>query len=112
MVAKDNSVERLAPHTFDSYDCFVSPLSPPRAPRAPYALEPIAFPLPALATMAGRASLGGPREVALACFLVGRMVADMTADAAPLTAEQRRQRAQGARHWLGSMAIPAPIRAA
>lgn len=82
------------------------------APRAPYALEPTIFPFPALATMAGRAPLGGPREIALACFLVGRIVRDATSAAGALSPEQKSVRALGAKHWLGSAAIPTPVRSA
>jgi hypothetical protein len=60
--------------------------------------------------MAGRAPLGGPRELALACFVVCRMV-NVVAPAT-LTPEQRKSRALGARQWLGAAAIPAPARAA
>jgi hypothetical protein len=81
------------------------------APRAPYSLAPTVFPLPSLAAMAGRAALGGPREVALACFLVGRLVIDL-ADGGSITEEQRKTRALGARHWLGSAAIPPVVRSA
>lgn len=88
----------------------VSPIS--GAPRAPYALEPTSFPFPALATQAGRASMGGPREIALACMLVGRLVIDAKAGSHGLTGDQRRARAQGARSWLGSATIPVPVRAA
>ena len=80
-------------------------------PRAPYSLAPTDFPLPALATMAGRAPLGGPRELALACFVVCRMVEAVMADRS-LSGEQRKARAQGARHWLGAAAIPAAARTA
>ena len=80
-------------------------------PRAPYSLEPTDFPLPGLAAMAGRAPLGGPRELALACFVVCRMVDAVMADRT-LSAEQRRARAQGTRHWLGAAAIPASARTA
>jgi hypothetical protein len=84
----------------------------PAAPRAPYGLEPTAFPLPAVAALAGRAPLGGPREIALACFLVGRMVTDLASTHPVLTADQRKVRAQGTRHWLGSATIPSPVRVA
>lgn len=80
------------------------------APRAPYALEPTAFPFPALATMAGRAPLGGPREIVLACFLVARLVKEARTTAGVLTADQKRSRADDAKHWLGSAAIPGSIR--
>ena len=82
------------------------------APRAPYSLEPTVFPFPALATMAGRAALGGPREIALACFLVGRIVTEATTVGGPLLPEQKNARTQGAKHWLGAAAIPTPVRTA
>jgi hypothetical protein len=87
------------------------PLTSPQ-PRAPYALEPTTFPFPALAAMAGRAALGGPREVALACLVVARLVLDSESAVLALTPEQKRARALGAKHWLGSAAIPNPVRAA
>lgn len=82
------------------------------APRAPYSLEPTSFPLPALAASLGRAPLGGPREVALACFLVGRLVHSAAYASDVLTMEQRRARAQGAKHWLASAALPGTVRTA
>jgi hypothetical protein len=80
--------------------------------RAPYSLEPVTFPFPALAALSGRAALGGPREIALACLMASRLVSDACDSTAPLTLEQRRARAAGARHWLGASTLPAPIRAA
>jgi hypothetical protein len=62
--------------------------------------------------MAGRAPLGGPREIALSCFLVGRIVLDSTAAAGALSPEQKNVRALGAKHWLGSAALPTPVRSA
>ena len=62
--------------------------------------------------MSGRAPLGGRREVALACLLVGRLVLDATASSGGLSLEQRRARASGAKHWLGAAALPASVRAA
>ena len=88
----------------------VSPIS--SAPRAPYALEPNAFPCPALATMVGRAPLGGPRELALACFVVARLVVDAISNGQPLSADQKQTRVQGTKHWLGSTAIPTQVRTA
>jgi hypothetical protein len=84
----------------------------PPAPRAPYSLEPCSFAFPALASLAGRAPLGGPRELALACFLASRILRDSLAFDELLTAEQLQHRAQGAKHWLGSAAIQAPARSA
>lgn len=81
----------------------------PGLPRAPYALEPTPFPFPALAALAGRAALGGPREVALACLVAGRLVRD-SGNGDGLTGDQRKVRAQRTRQWLGSAAIPQPVR--
>ncbi|MGH7679874.1 MAG: hypothetical protein ACRENU_15495 [Gemmatimonadaceae bacterium] len=78
-------------------------------PRAPYSLSPTAFPFPALASMAGRAPLGGPREVALACFLVARIVDDGRIFPS-LPPELRLQRVHGIKHWLGAASIPTAIR--
>lgn len=82
------------------------------APRAPYSMEPCTFSFPALASLAGRAPLGGPRELALACFLTSRILRDSLAADDLLTAEQLQHRIQGAKHWLGSAAIQAPARSA
>ena len=83
----------------------------PQVPLPPYALEPTAFPFPALAAMAGRAALGGPRESALACFLVARLVGEF-ASGDRLPPDQQRTRVQGVKHWLGAVAVPAPLKAA
>ena len=80
------------------------------APRAPYGLEPTTFPFPALATMAGRAPLGGPRELALACFLVARIVGDTSLEPDAMSREQRLGRAQSVKHWLGAATIPTAVR--
>jgi hypothetical protein len=77
----------------------------------PYALVPTAFPFPALAAMAGRAPLGGPRETALACFLVARLAGELTAGER-FPQEQQRARVQGVKHWLGAGALPGPLKAA
>ena len=82
------------------------------APRAPYSLEPTAFPFPALASLAGRAPLGGQREIVLACLLVARVVADAMNGNGLLTLEQRRARAREVSDWLAATTIPATIRAA
>lgn len=75
----------------------------------PYALAPTQFPFPALAALAGRLPLGGGREVALAVLTVARLaVVLLPPDALP--AEERQARAQGARVWLASLALPAPLR--
>lgn len=79
--------------------------------RAPYSLRSISFPLPTLAALSGRASLGGPRETALGCLLVGRLILDAAASP-PLASEARKGRAQHARHWLGAATLAGPVRAA
>jgi hypothetical protein len=77
----------------------------------PYALDAPAFRFRALAALAGRASLGGEREAALATLLAARLVAGALApDRLPV--ELRAARAQAARGWLGALALPAGQRAA
>ena len=78
-------------------------------PRAPYSLEPNGFPLPALAALAGRAPLGGQRETALACFVVGRLVASACA-AGATGSELGKERVQGVKHWLGAATLPASVK--
>ena len=75
----------------------------------PYALPPLVFPFRHLAALAGRAPIGGAREVALACFLAARLAADRLGG--PLTTESATARGQGARGWLATLAVPAPVRA-
>jgi hypothetical protein len=82
------------------------------APRAPYSLEPTAFPFPALASLAGRAPLGGQREIVLACLLVARVVADASDPNAPLTLDQRRARAKEVADWLVATTIPGQVKTA
>lgn len=63
--------------------------------------------------MAGKAPLGGPRELALACILVGRMVRDAAVSTGTsLSEDQLLTRVAAAKHWLGNAAIQAPIRQA
>lgn len=76
----------------------------------PYALAATPFPLPALAALAGKAALGGDREVAIACFVVARLAAGLLAPHA-LATELREKRAGACRSWLTSQALPAAIRA-
>lgn len=82
------------------------PVAPP-----PYVLDTPAFRFSRLAAHVGRAPVGGRREVALATYLVARMVHDMSAErgvAPPL----RRERATAAKGWLSSVALPTPTRTA
>ena len=77
----------------------------------PYALVTPVFRFRALASLAGRSALGGPREVTLATYLVVRLVDDcLPSKALPLAA--REERAAAARAWLASVALPAAMRAA
>jgi len=75
----------------------------------PYALSSPAFRFRALASLAGRAPLGGPREVALATYLVARLVDDCLPDKA-LPAPARTDRSAAARGWLASVTLPGPVR--
>jgi hypothetical protein len=76
---------------------------------APYALSSPAFRFRALASLAGRAPLGGAREVALAAYLVARLVDDCLPEKVlPLTS--RVERSAAAKGWLASMALPGPVR--
>jgi hypothetical protein len=72
---------------------------------SPYALAVPAFRFKALALAAGRAPLGGPRETALAVLIGARLAAGTTGPAA-LPLEIRVARADAARGWLGTIAIP------
>ena len=62
--------------------------------------------------MAGRAPLGGPREIALACFLVARITGDRVGSSldGALSPDQWTARTHGVRHWLGSATIPLALR--
>lgn len=77
----------------------------------PYALAVPSFRFRALAALAGRAVLGGPREVVLACFVGARLATALVRGAEPaLSDEVRAARASGARTWLGAIALPASTR--
>ena len=80
-------------------------------PAPPYALATPVFRFRALASLAGRSPLGGPREVTLATYLVARLVDDCLDDKA-LSSTAREERAAGARTWLANIALPAAVRAA
>ena len=77
----------------------------------PYALAPIPFRFPALASLAGRAALGGDREVVLATYLAARLAHDALADRG-ITQPLRAERAVNAKSWLATLSLPASIRAA
>lgn len=79
-------------------------------PSLPYALPAPSFRFRALARLAGRSALGGPREIALAVYLAARL-ADDAHPKRGLAGAARGRRATAARNWLGSLAIPAIVRA-
>jgi hypothetical protein len=76
----------------------------------PYALSAPVFRFRHLAALAGRAPIGGAREVALACFVAARLVSDCTDPALDLDEVSRAARCAGAKGWLGTIAIPSPVR--
>jgi hypothetical protein len=76
----------------------------------PYALPAPVFRFRNLATLAGRAPIGGAREVALACFVAARLVQDCCDPGLALDEESRAARCSGAKGWLGTIAIPSPVR--
>jgi hypothetical protein len=83
--------------------------APPPLAHPPFALEPTGFRFPALAALAGRAAIGGQREVALATYLAARLAHD-TLTARVLVQPVRAERANGARHWLSSLALPPAVK--
>jgi hypothetical protein len=80
-------------------------------PNPPYAVPATSFRFAALATLAGKAPLGGRREVALAMYLAARL-ADDTLPERGVSAETRTERAAHAKSWLSSMALAVPVRSA
>jgi hypothetical protein len=79
-------------------------------PLPPYALAAPSFPFRHLAASAGRAPIGGAREVALACFVAARLASDCGPATPPTSAEGRAARSAGAKAWLGTLALPVPVR--
>jgi hypothetical protein len=81
------------------------------SPLPPFAVPPVRFPFRALAARAGRAPLGGEREVALAALMIARLSCDALGVRAhgPV---QRAERATAAKAWLASLAVPARARPA
>lgn len=75
----------------------------------PYRLEPLGFPFPALAALAGRLPLGGGREVALAALVTARLATALRGTEA-LSQADRSTRATAAKVWLASLALPATTR--
>ena len=77
----------------------------------PFALQTPHFRFKALAEQAGRAALGGDREVALVCFMVARLGAGMLPPIT-LTQADTGMRAASTKNWLASLTLPGPLRAA
>jgi hypothetical protein len=79
-------------------------------PILPYALSTPSFPFRHLAALAGRAPIGGAREVAHACFMTARLAAEQRPASPEMTDEARQARAAAARSWLGTLTLPAAVR--
>jgi hypothetical protein len=77
----------------------------------PFALVTPAFRFRALASHAGRAALGGDREVALACFAVARLGAGLLPPVM-LAAGDAAARSASVKHWLASLTLPPAVRSA
>jgi hypothetical protein len=89
---------------------------PRHIPGVPTTLPPFALAQPMfrfrhLAALAGRAPIGGAREVALASFVVARLVAERV-DGSDDERPQRAARCLAAKGWLGTLALPQPVRGA
>ena len=80
---------------------------PPALP--PFALTAPVFPFRHLANLAGRAPIGGAREVALACFVAARLAGECTTEMGE-DSTARADRCAAAKAWLGTLALPASIR--
>jgi hypothetical protein len=64
-----------------------------------------------LAGLAGRAPIGGAREVALACFVAARLAAECLIDGdADTHAPTRAARTAGAKGWVGTLALPTGVK--
>jgi hypothetical protein len=83
--------------------------SPARSQLPPYGLAGPTFRFKALAMLAGRAPLGGVREVAMAVYLAARLAADATPFGA-LSSGIRSRRAGAARSWLATLTLPGSVR--
>ena len=77
----------------------------------PFALGTPVFRFKALASHAGRASLGGDREIALACFGVARLAAGLLPPYL-LAPGDLTSRIAATRQWLSSLTLSNPARAA
>ena len=77
----------------------------------PFALGTPVFRFRALASHAGRASLGGDREIGLACFAVARLAAGLLPPFM-LAPGDLTSRITATRQWLASLTLSNPARAA
>jgi hypothetical protein len=78
-------------------------------PTLPYALATSSFRFRHLANLAGRAPIGGAREVALACFVAARLAHECTL-AIDEDQDARSARSTAAKAWLGTLALPVAVR--
>lgn len=74
-------------------------------------MSPATFRFPGLAALAGRAPLGGPREVAIATYVAARLAQDILA-ARGISPATRVDRSAQARTWLANVALPNGVRSA
>jgi hypothetical protein len=74
-----------------------------------FALTTPVFRFRALATLSGRASLGGDRETLVACLQLGRLCAGILPPY-ELSREIVLERTENTKQWLSSLAIPSGIR--
>ena len=81
------------------------------APVPPYALDAFRFRFPALAACAGRAPLGGDREMALATLEAARLAVALLPPVS-LDRSSAGPRAERAKLWLTSLSMPQPARMA
>jgi hypothetical protein len=81
-----------------------------RPPRHPFALDTPTFTFTALAALAGRAPIGGARDVAIVAFATARMADEVRPGG--LSADERQARAASARKWIATLALPEPVRKA
>jgi hypothetical protein len=79
-------------------------------PFLPYALVAPSFPFRHLAALAGRAPIGGAREVALGCFMAARLASECARPDVAADHDARQARAEAARSWLGTLTLPTAVR--
>jgi hypothetical protein len=77
----------------------------------PYAVAPTQFRFAGLAALAGRAAIGGQREVALATYMAARLAHDLLPDR-ELDPAVREERAGAAKNWLSTVTLPPQVRPA